>query len=90
MDVICSEANLGKFAKLILFFPIGFGVKLLASALLMDVILVVVRKKGLMGFGGIVICAMVDFNIFFLEFISGAPMNSARSLAPALLFGGMV
>jgi hypothetical protein len=30
---------------------------------------------------------MVDLDIFFLAFISGASMNHARSLAPALLSG---
>ncbi len=53
----------------------------------MAVILVVVHKKGLMGFGGIAIGGMVGFDIFFLAFISGASMNPARSLAPALLSG---
>jgi aquaporin Z len=31
--------------------------------------------------------SMVRFEIFFLVFISGASMNRARSLAPALLSG---
>jgi aquaporin Z len=39
----------------------------------------------LKGFGGIVIGGMVGLDIFFLAFISGASMNPARSLAPALL-----
>ncbi len=64
-----------------------FGVEVLASALLMAVILVVVHKKGLRGFGGIVIGGIVGLDIFFLAFISGASMNPARSLAPALLSG---
>jgi aquaporin Z len=41
-------------------------------------------------FSGIVIGGMVGLDIFFLAFISGASMNPARSLAPALLSGGMV
>jgi aquaporin Z len=41
----------------------------------------------LKGFGGIVIGGMVGLDIFFLAFISGASMNPARSLAPALLSG---
>jgi aquaporin Z len=67
--------------------PLIFGVEILASALLMAVILVVVYRKGLRGFGGIAIGGMVGFDIFFLAFISGASMNPARSLAPALLSG---
>ena len=70
--------------------PLIFGVEILASALLMAVILIVVYTKGLRGFGGIVIGAMVGLDIFFFAFISGASMNPARSLAPALLSGGMV
>jgi aquaporin Z len=53
----------------------------------MAVILTVVYTKGLKGFGGIVIGGMVGLDIFFLAFISGASMNPARSLAPALLSG---
>ena len=67
--------------------PLIFAVEVLASALLMAVILVVVYTKGLRGFGGLAIGAMVGFDIFFLAFISGASMNPARSLAPALLSG---
>ena len=62
---------------------------MLASALLMAVILVVVYTKGLRGFGGIVIGGIVGLDIFFLAFVSGASMNPARSLAPALLSGVM-
>ncbi|HYY71266.1 MAG TPA: aquaporin [Nitrososphaeraceae archaeon] len=46
-----------------------------------------VYTKGLGGFGGIVIVGMVGLDIFFLGFISGASMNPARSLAPALYSG---
>ena len=53
----------------------------------MAVILIVVYTKGLKGFGAIVIGGMVGLDIFFLAFISGASMNPARSLAPALLSG---
>ena len=51
------------------------------------VILVVVHTKGLRGLGGLAIGGMVGLDIFFLAFISGASMNPARSLAPALLSG---
>jgi aquaporin Z len=54
----------------------------------MAVILVVVHTRGLRGFSGIVIGGIVGLDIFFLAFISGASMNPARSLAPALLSGG--
>ena len=59
----------------------------MASALLMAVILVVVYTKGLRGLSGIAIGGIVGLDIFFLSFISGASMNPARSLAPALLSG---
>lgn len=64
-----------------------FAVEVLASALLMTVILIVVYTQGLRGFGGLVIGGIVGFDIFFLAFISGASMNPARSLAPALMSG---
>ena len=67
--------------------PIVFGIEVLASALLMAVIFMVVYTKGLRGFGGIAIGGIVGLDIFFLAFISGASMNPARSLAPALLSG---
>ena len=62
-----------------------FGIEVLASALLMAVILTVVYTKGLKGLSGIAIGGIVGLDIFFLAFISGASMNPARSLAPALL-----
>jgi aquaporin Z len=70
-------------------YPIAvvFGTEVLASALLMAVILTVVYTKGLKGFGGIAIGGIVGLDIFFLSFISGASMNPARSLAPALVSG---
>jgi aquaporin Z len=86
--IIGNEANLGANAPNYAFpLPIIFGVEIVASALLMAVILTVVYTKGLKGFGGIVIGGMVGLDIFFLAFISGASMNPARSLAPALLSG---
>ncbi|MFZ0647832.1 MAG: aquaporin [Nitrososphaeraceae archaeon] len=45
--------------------------------------------KGLKGFSGIVIGGIVGLDFFFLAFISGASMNPARSLAPAVLSGVM-
>jgi aquaporin Z len=86
--VIGSNANLGANAPNFTFpIPVIFGIEVLASALLMAVIFLVVYTKGLKGFGGIAIGGIVGLDIFFLAFISGASMNPARSLAPALLSG---
>ncbi len=84
------NANLGANAPNYSFsVPIVFGIEVLASALLMAVIFMVVYTKGLRGFGGIAIGGIVGLDIFFLAFISGASMNPARSLAPALLSGAL-
>lgn len=86
--ILGDYANLGanipnyEFSLLLI-----FGVEVAASALLMAVILFVVFTKGLKGFSGIAIGGMVGLDIFFFAFISGASMNPARSLAPALLSG---
>lgn len=86
--VIGNEAFLGANSPNYAYpLPLIFGVEVLASAMLMAVILIVVIEKGLRGFGGIVIGGIVGMDIFFLAFISGASMNPARSLAPALLSG---
>ncbi|NOJ31458.1 MAG: hypothetical protein DA329_04880 [Candidatus Nitrosocosmicus sp.] len=86
--VIGNEANLGTNAPNYSYpLPLIFGIEVLASALLMAVILTVVYTKGLKGFGGIVIGGIVGLDILFLASISGASMNPARSLAPALLSG---
>ena len=85
---IGTKANLGANAPNYAYpLPVIFGIEILASALLMAVILIVVYTKGLKGFGAIVIGSMVGLDIFFLAFISGASMNPARSLAPALMSG---
>lgn len=88
MSFIGTGANLGANApnydfSLFLIFP----VEVLASAMLMAVIFTVVYTKGLKGFGGIAIGGIVGLDIFFLAFISGASMNPARALAPALFSG---
>lgn len=86
--MIGSEGNLGANAPDYNFpLPTIFGVEVLATALLMAVVLTVVHKGGLRGFGGIAIGAIIGLDIFFLAFISGASMNPARSLAPALVSG---
>ena len=86
--VIGTEANLGANAPDYHFsIPLIFGVEILTTALLMSVILLVVYTKGLKGFGGIAIGAMVGLDIFFFAFISGASMNPTRALAPAIVSG---
>jgi len=85
---IGDKANLGANApnydfSIFLIFP----VEVLASAMLMGVIFYVVYTKGLKGFGGVAIGGIVGLDILFLAFISGASMNPARALAPALLSG---
>jgi aquaporin Z len=88
--LIGTEANLGSNAPNYSFpLPVIFGIEVLASALLMAVIFIVVYTKGLKGFSGIVIGGIVGLDILFLSFISGASMNPARSLAPALLSGSV-
>ena len=86
--VIGTEANLGANAPDYHFsIPLIFGVEILTTALLMSIILLVVYTKGLKGFGGIAIGAMVGLDIFFFAFISGASMNPTRALAPAIVSG---
>ena len=86
--VIGTEANLGaNLPNYMISLPLILGVEILASALLMAVIYVVVLTKGLRGFSGIAIGGIVGLDIFFFGLISGASMNPARSLAPALLSG---
>lgn len=86
--VIGTEANFGANAPNYAFpLPVIFGIEVLATALLMAVILVVVHTGGLKGLSGIAIGGIVGLDIFCLSFISGASMNPARSLAPALLSG---
>jgi aquaporin Z len=88
MSLIGTEASLGANAPDYSYrLPLVFGIEVLATALLMAVIYLVVYTKGLRGLGGLVIGGMVGLDIFFLAFISGASMNPARSLAPALLSG---
>ena len=86
--MIGTEANLGANAPDYHFsLPLIFCVEILTTALLMAVILAVVHTKGLRGFSGIAIGGIIGLDIFFLSFISGASMNPARSLAPALVSG---
>ena len=88
MYVIGTEASLGTNAPDYSYpLPLVFGIEVWATAMLMAVIYLVVYTKGLWRLGGLAIGATVGLDIFFLAFISGASMNPARSLAPALLSG---
>ncbi len=88
LSVMGTEANLGVNAPNYSYpLPLIFGIEVLATALLMTTIYIVVFTKGLKGFSGIAIGGIVGLDIFFLTFVSGASMNPARSLAPALLSG---
>ena len=88
-SVIGNEMNLGANAPNYIDFPIYVivGIEILASALLMLVILIVVYTKVAKRFGGIAIGAIVGLDIFLFGLISGASMNPARSLAPAVMSG---
>jgi aquaporin Z len=88
MYVIGTEASLGTNAPDYSYpLPLVFSIEVLATAMLMAVIYLVVHTRGLWRLGGLAIGATVGLDIFFLAFISGASMNPARSLAPALLSG---
>jgi aquaporin Z len=85
--ILGNEVNLGANAPNYIDFPLYviIGIEIFASALLMLVILIVVYTKGLKKFGGIAIGAIVGLDIFLFGLISGASMNPARSLAPAVV-----
>jgi aquaporin Z len=88
MSVVGTEASLGANSPNYSYpLPLVFGIEFMATALLMAVIYFVVYTRGLRRLGGLAIGGIVGLDIFFLAFISGASMNPARSLAPALLSG---
>lgn len=88
--VVGTEANLGANAPNYVFpLHLVFGIEILASAYLMIVIYAVALTNGLKGFSGIAIGGIVGLDIYFFGLISGASMNPARSLAPALLSGSI-
>src|SRR5215203_271494 len=84
-----NETNLGANAPNYIDFSIYviIGIEIFASALVMLVILIVVYTKGLKKFSGIAIGGIVGLDIFLFALISGASMNPARSLAPAIVSG---
>ncbi len=88
-SVMGNEVNLGANAPNYINYPIYVivGIEIFASALLMLIILIVIYTKGAKRFGGIAIGAMVGLDIFLFGLISGASMNPARSLAPAIVSG---
>lgn len=88
MSFIGMDANLGANAPPDHMAPyVTFPAEILASALLMAVIVCVVYTKGLRGLSGVAIGGIVALDILILGAVSGASMNPARALAPALLSG---
>jgi aquaporin Z len=87
--ILGNEMNLGANAPNYINFPfyVIVGIEILASALLMLVVLIVIYTKGLKKFGGITIGAIVGLDSFLFGLISGASMNPARSVAPAIVSG---
>ena len=88
--VIGTEANLGaNFPNYSYPIPLIFGIEILATMFLMGMVMIVVHTNGLRGIGWITIGSVIGLDVFFLSFISGASMNPARSLVPAIFSGAI-
>ena len=87
--IIGNEVNLGANAKNYSNYTtyVIIGIEIAESEILMLIIMMVVYTKGLKKFGGLAIGATVGLDIFLFGLISGASMNPARSLSPAILSG---
>lgn len=88
--VIGTEANLGaNFPNYSYPISLIFGVEVLATVFLMGMVMIVIHTNGLRGIGWITIGSVIGLDVFCLSFISGASMNPARSLAPAIFSGAI-
>lgn len=86
--VVGHDANLGANAPNYSYSLVEIiGVEILATVILVSTIFTVVRTNGLKGFSGLAIGGSIFVDIFLLSFVSGASMNPARALAPAVLSG---
>jgi aquaporin Z len=87
--ILGNEVNLGANVPNYINYPfyVIVGIEILASALLMLIVMIVIYTKGLKKFGGIAIGAIVGIDSFLFGLISGASMNPARSVAPAIVSG---
>lgn len=88
LGMVGDHANLGANAPNLEHPALAtFPAEAAASAMLMGVILYVVYTRGMRGFSGVAIGGIVGLDILFLAGVSGASMNPARALAPAVLSG---
>ncbi len=67
----------------------SFLLEIIMTGFLMLVILCLDGKESLKHLGGVIVGATITLEVLFAGPISGASMNPARSLAPALLSGRM-